>query len=144
MTNGSQIACRWVCLALAALSSFGCGKAEDTMYPVEGEIKFKGQPLSKGTLILRPDVGRGNDTPHQPHGSIDAKGHFKVTTHPHEGAPAGWYKVAVVVTEPSDPRNPYSPPRSLIPERFSNAEESGLSLEVRPNAAPGSYDLELK
>ena len=128
-----------VCFALA-----GCGKPEEKMEPVEGQIQFEGKTLTKGTVIFRPDVGKGNTTLHEPHGSIGASGRYKITTHPRDGAPPGWYKVGVVVTEPSDPKNPYSLPRSLIPETFGKPEGSGLTLEVRSGAPPGAYDLILK
>jgi hypothetical protein len=114
------------------------------MEPVEGQITYQGKALTKGSLIFKADAAKGNATKHQPHGAIDASGRYKVTTHPRDGAPPGWYKVGVVVTEPSDPKNPYSVPRSLIPEKFNNAEESGLTLEVRANAPAGAYDLQLK
>ncbi len=53
-------------------------------------------------------------------------------------------KVGVVVVQPSDPKNPYSEPRSLIPAKFGKPSESKLSLEVRKDAPPKSYDLDLK
>jgi hypothetical protein len=130
--------------AVLSVANLACGPAEDKLIPVEGRITYDGKPLIKGSVIFHPDAGKNNQTTHLPHGAIDSQGRYKMTTHPRTGAPAGWYKVAVVVAEPSDPKNPYSPPRSLIPENFARADESGLALEVRPGAAPGSYDLELK
>jgi hypothetical protein len=114
------------------------------MVPVEGQIQLAGKALTKGTVILRPDAGKNNTTAHEPRGSINSAGHYKILTHPREGAPLGWYKVGVVVTEPSDPSNPYSVPRSLIPEKFANPDDSGLTLEVRANAPPGAYDIKLE
>jgi hypothetical protein len=122
----------------------GCGSGSATMLPVEGQVKFKGKALTKGTVILYADADKGNTTKHEPRAPIEPDGHYKMITHPNEGAPPGWYKVAVVVTEPSDPNNPYSPPRSLIPEKFGKPDESGLTLEVRSDPPPGAYDLDLK
>ena len=127
---------------LAGLS--GCGThPEDVRLPVEGEVTFNGKPLTTGVVIMRPDVAHGNTSQHEPRAKIDADGKYHVETALRSGAPPGWYKVGVVVTEPSDPTNPYSAPRSLIPEKFGNPDESGLSLEVRPNAPPGAYDIKL-
>jgi hypothetical protein len=126
-------------LLLAGLA--GCGTAE-TWLPVAGQVKFGGVPLAKGTIILYPDAAKGNTAMHEPRGSIEA-GHYQITTHPHEGAPPGWYKVAIIATEPSDPKNPYSLPRSLIPEKFAKPDESRLTLEVRRDAPSGTYDFDL-
>jgi hypothetical protein len=128
-------------LLLTALA--GCGSGPATMLPVEGQVKFKGKALTTGTVILYADAAKGNTTKHEPRAPIEPDGHYKIITHPNEGAPPGWYKVAVVVTEPSDPKNPYSPPRSLIPEKFGKPDESGLTLEVRSLPPPGAYDLDL-
>src|SRR5262249_43171846 len=123
----------------------GCGRSgSEVMFPVEGQVRFAGKPLTRGTVVLCPDPSRGNASPHEPRGTIEADGRYKVFTHPRPGAPPGWYKVAVIVTEPSDPRNPYSLPRSLIPERFGKPDESRLTLEARSEPPPGAYDLELK
>ncbi len=94
-------------------------------------------------MVLYPDASKGNTTKHEPRGVIEADGRYKVVTHPQEGAPPGWYKVTVSVTEPSDPKNPYSLPRYLIPEKFSKPDESGLILEVRSQAPLGDFDLDL-
>ncbi len=123
----------------------GCGESDsETMLPVEGQVRFGGEPLATGTVVLYADPGKGNATKHEPRGDIEADGRYKIFTHPRQGAPPGWYKVAVIATEPSDPKNPYSLPRSLIPERFSKPDESGLVLEVRSRPPPGAYDLDLK
>ena len=52
-------------------------------------------------------------------------------------------KVGVISTEPSDTKTPYATPRSLIPAKFGNPWEIQLYLEVRSNAPPGAYDINL-
>src|SRR5438128_909127 len=74
----------------------GCGSSE-TFVPVEGQVKSGGKLLAKGTIILYADASKGNTTKHEPRGAIDG-GRYKITTHPHEGAPPGWYKVAIIAT----------------------------------------------
>jgi hypothetical protein len=141
--TGSPTALGFTAALLAGLA--GCGSSgSETMLPVEGQVKFRGKPLAKGTVVLYPDPDKGNTTKHEPRGTIEADGRYRVSTHPHPGAPAGWYKVAVIATEPSDPKNPYSLPRSLIPQRFNDPDGSGLTLEVRSDQPPGAYDLDLK
>jgi hypothetical protein len=140
--TGSPIALGITTVLLAGLA--GCGQSGSAaMLPVEGQVKFKGKLLTKGTVVLYPDASKGNTSKHEPRAVIEADGRYKVVTHPQQGAPPGWYKVTVSVTEPSDPKNPYSLPRSLIPEKFSKPDESGLTLEVRSHAPPGAFDLDL-
>jgi hypothetical protein len=138
----------WTALGVATvlLSGLaGCGgSGSETLLPVEGQVKINGKPLTRGTVILYPDKGKGNTTKHEPRGNLEADGRFKIATHPKAGAPPGWYKVAVIATEPGDPKNPYALPRSLIPEKFGKPDESRLTLEVRSDAPPGAYDLDLK
>lgn len=123
----------------------GCGpSAADAFVFVEGQVKAPDMALPSGTVILHPDASKGNTTKHEPRGSIEADGHYKIFTHPHAGAPPGWYKVAIIATQASDPKNPYSLPRSLIAEKFSKPDESGITLEVRKDPPPGAYDLHLK
>jgi hypothetical protein len=131
--------------ALLGCVLVGCDGPSEKMEPVEGSIRFEGKALTKGTVIFKPDTAKGNTTPHEPRGVIHGSGRYKMTTHPRDGAPTGWYNVAVISLEqPKDPSNPYARPKSLIPDRFGNVEESGLSIEVRKNAPLGAYDLELK
>jgi hypothetical protein len=132
-------------LGVALLCAFtvGCGPSEEPLVPVEGKITFEGKPLTKGSVGFHPDVARNNLSKNIPHGVI-SDGRYKMMTQPRDGAPVGWYKVTVNVTEPSDPKNPYSLPRSLIPERFSKVTETELAVEVRTDAPAGAYDLELK
>jgi hypothetical protein len=132
-----------IVLPLASLASCGPPTSQ-TMFPVEGQVRFEGKPLTRGTVVLHPDASRGNGTKHEPRGNIQADGKYKIVTHPHEGAPPGWYKVAVIATELIDSKNPYSLPRSSIEEKFKDPEKSGLTLEVQKQPRAGSYDLDLK
>ena|SRR5947209_3097132 len=134
----------WFLAAIAAVSFVGCQPGE-TMVHVEGQVKHEGKPLTTGIVILHADEGKGNSSKHEPRGVIGTDGRFKVTTHPREGAPPGWYKIAVIAQERSnDPDNPYALPKSLLPDKFGKADESGLAFEVRKDAPPGAYDLDLK
>ncbi len=121
----------------------GCGPAQEPMFPVEGKIQVDGKPLAKGSVVLHPDAAKNNTTKHDPRGSV-IEGKYKVATHPRDGAPPGWYKVTVISTEPSDPKNPYSEPRHLIPEKYGKADGAPVSIEVRKDAPAGAYDLDFK
>ena len=81
---------RCTIIALTAILLAGCGQSGGpALLPVEGKVNFNGNPLTKGSVILHPDKGKGNTTPHEPRGQIDADGHYQVMTHPNPGAPPG-------------------------------------------------------
>ena len=65
-------------------------------------------------------------------------------THPRDGAPAGWYKVGVIATEPSDSKNPYSVPRSLIPEKYGKAQETKGKAKESVGRSRGKLKTERK
>jgi hypothetical protein len=132
-------------LLLAGLVALvGCGRGSDSRLLVEGVVRLGDAPLTTGTVILRPDPDRGNTSKHEPRGAIDAEGRYRAFTTPGEpGVAPGWYKAAVVATEPLDLKNPYAVRKSLIPTHYNDPERSGLSLEVVQDAPPGAYDLKL-
>jgi hypothetical protein len=130
------LACGWAVLPA------GCGSKSGTP-AVTGKVTVAGKPLTTGSVSFRPDKAKGNTSPHEPGGDIDAQGNYKLYTAGKEGAPPGWYKVVVVATEPLDPKNPYAPPRSFLHSRYNSAETSGLAVQVVDNPAPGAYDLKL-
>lgn len=39
---------------LAVLCQGGCGKTGPTLYPLSGEVKYKGQPVKAGTIQFEP------------------------------------------------------------------------------------------
>ena len=132
--------------ALVLLASVaGCGQSgSEPLLPVAGKVTLARQPLTKGAVVFYPDTAKGNTTRHQPRGTIEADGRYTISTHPRPGAPPGWYRVGVFAKDASDPKNPYALGRALIPEKFSNPDASGLVLEVRRDAPPGAYDLDLR
>src|SRR5438874_10922837 len=91
------------CLALGLT---GCGDSSGPkLVPVAGRVTVSGQPVKAGTLSFRPDKSKGNHALHEPYGEIDAAGNYKLFTNRQEGAPAGWYRVAVMAAEPVDVGN---------------------------------------
>jgi hypothetical protein len=122
----------------------GCTSGGDARLPVAGRVLVGDQALSSGAVILRPDITQGNTSKHEPRGSIDAEGNYQISTALQPGAALGWYKIGIVATEAGDPKNPYAVRRSLIPARYNDPDQSGLSLEVVKNPAPGAYDLRIK
>jgi hypothetical protein len=78
-----------------------------------------------------------------PVGHLDEEGRFKLRTRDRDGAPVGWYKVAVVATEKIDPNHPAKKRKSLVNAKYGNPATSKLAVQVMEHAAAGSYDLRL-
>jgi hypothetical protein len=133
-----------------AMAASGCGDASGVgrTVPVMGKVTLNDVPFTaKTTVILfKPDASKGNTSPFEPVGTVDAEGNYTLTTKGKNGAPPGWYKVVVTAREeaaPVQPKTPKQHARSLLPAKYGRAETSGLSIEVVENPAPGAYDLKL-
>jgi hypothetical protein len=126
----------------------GCGKpaAIPKLVPVVGNVYLDGKPLAGGTVSFRPDAAKGNSVKHEPAGEIDDQGNYTLFTAGKEGAPPGWYKVAVVANEPPDAQSadPYAPGKSRIPAHYRNIATSDLIIEVVEKPDANAYDLPLK
>lgn len=120
-----------VALSAAALAC-GCGDGSGVgrPLPVQGKVTLGGQPLPKGAITFHPDDTKGNKLTTAPVGTIE-NGQYSLATGTKPGAPAGWYKVTITSVVPSDPKDEYSQPRSLINTRFGDPSTSGLAVEVK-------------
>ncbi len=127
-------------VVLCALAS--CSRAERTI-PVEGKVLVDGQPLTLGTVIFTPDAARGNTSPHEPRGKLDAQGVYRLNQmKDHARVQPGWYKISISAQRLKDPADRYSYV-SILPAKFARPETSGLALEVVENPRPGAYDIAL-
>jgi hypothetical protein len=75
-----------------------------------------------------------------PNGKIE-DGKYTIKTGGKPGAPPGKYKVTVSSTRPSDPKNEYSIPISLIEKSSTDATTTTIKKEVKADAPAGHYDL---
>ena len=130
-------------VALAAMLAAGCGKdAGSDHVPVKGKVTIGNAPLTKGLVIFAPDKAAGNQYPHQARGQIDEQGYYTLRSDDgNEGTPPGAYRVAVISTAPSDPKDEYAVPKSLIPTGYADPAQSGIKIEVRADAKEGQYDI---
>jgi hypothetical protein len=113
------------------------------LLPVSGRVYLGGQPLTTGTVSFHP-VGA---TGHVPTGAVDKEGRYTLSTAYHPGAPPGRYKVVIHATEPAlQAPGKASPglPKSIIPDRYNQDTTSPFTIEVKPDAAEGAYDLRLE
>jgi hypothetical protein len=144
VTRLARRTARMAVLVAAALGVAGCGGGGPKLVPVRGKVTLpSGTPVHNGSVTLYPDTAKGNKSKELPIGAIDEQGNFTVTTGAREGAPPGWYKVAISAAEQIDPKNPYFTDW-LIHERYINPETSKLTAEVVENPAPGRYDFQVE
>lgn len=138
---------QYICLLFLAslfITISGCGASDEIgkRVKVEGIVTVDGTPLPNGSLSFRADETKGNLQKHQPYAMIDPDGKYKIMTLEKEGCAPGWYKVVVESTEPM-PEGVMKMPVSRINKKYNDIRQSGISIEVVENAAPGQYDIKL-
>ena len=114
--------------------------------PVRGVI-FKGEkplelrPDDFSKIWFHPDSSKGNASADIPTGDISSDGRYILFTRGQEGAPAGWYRVALLVNRTRDSGHPNQKRKSLIPESLGDSKTSGVRLLVGPDRPPTAYDI---
>jgi hypothetical protein len=127
----------------SAVLVVGCGSdGVGRLHPVQGKVLVDDQPLTKGSVRFVPDTSRGNTAKHEPVGEIGGDGLYVLTTTGKVGAPAGWYKVSVVSTDPPDSTKPNAI-KSYVGRKYIDTATSGLTVEVVASPAAGAYDLKV-
>ena len=105
------------------------GDARKPTFPVTGKLVINGKAAEHATVIFHP-VGDADPNAIRPRGKVNADGTFKLTTYDgDDGAPAGKYRVTAewwLADRKSD-----APPSNRLPPKFANADQSGLTAEVR-------------
>jgi hypothetical protein len=132
-------------VGLSAISVSGSGCAErpaERLVPVSGKVTVNGKALPAGKVIFHPDAQKGNRTQQEPRGTIDNQGVYRLSTGDRDGAPLGWYRVAVFAMKPGTDDGA-RPPEWLANQRYTDARTSGLSIEVVENSDSGAYSFQL-
>jgi len=123
-----------VLLAALAVSS-GCGQKEKSrdFGKVKGTVTYKNKPLDHGSVIFQHVEGPVSDARINPDGTYELN------------AAVGDTKVAVDCREPDikleGVREEVIPGKSLVPEKMSNAETSGLKYTIVPGE--DTFDIKL-
>lgn len=141
----SSAAIRTLQCFIAITLLIGCRPLpKEILHPVQGRISLDGKPISRGAVTLHPAVP--GTTWHQPTGMIEPAGQYVVYTNGRAGAPPGSYRVVVFATEATmTPEGTARPglPKSLIPARYNQVDQTPLQLNVVAHPASKGYDLEL-
>lgn len=106
----------------------------DGLVGCRGNVRFKGQPLTMGTVTIRRD----NATDDEPSstGTIDENGWFTLTTEGKPGAPVGRHSAIVVL-----PNRASGPD---IPTIYRSLESTPLSVDIQPESRFNVFTLDLK
>ena len=134
-------------LTLAVCSIFfGCGQNGDLIVPVSGIVTMDGMPVEGASVMLIPEAGRPAT------GRTNAQGEFRMTTlSNYDGAIVGRHRVTVsLVKLPAKPMD-YEladSPQSLtllehmVPQRYTDPDTSGLTVDVVRGMEPISLNLD--
>ncbi len=118
----------------------GCGR-RPTLVPVSGRVTLDGRQLEFGSVMIQPAAGPAARSTIGPNGSFTA-GTFK----PGDGVIVGSATVRVACYEqqrpgakPSDGELALG--KSLIPEKYTQFETSGITVAVEPRMPPLEIEL---
>jgi hypothetical protein len=125
-------AVRLICCAPLLLA--GCAREVGPLFPVQGIVTLNGKPLSNGEVVFVPveEDARGPTL----RGTIQSDGSYTLRTGNKAGAPAGQYRVAVVVED-----------TKTLPEPlnldYSSTAKTPLRIDVTEGKPAGGYDIKL-
>ena len=129
-------------VTLFSLFCLGCQRGPAPLMPVTGKVTYKGYALQSGAIVFTPDANAGASGPIA-HGKINSDGSFHLFAGEAPGAPAGKYRVSVTSYGSALVSNvPFNAPSSVLPDKYSDPQLSGLVCEVQPNRA-NSFDIKL-
>ncbi len=122
-------------IATAALLVSGCSGPYDST--VTGVVRYDGQPLELGTVTFHPAAGAAA------YGQISSDGSYTIRTGEYNGIVSGEYRVTVSSMKKIPADSPQDPPstETLIPLKYKNPVNSGLSFTVNPGANQIDIDL---
>lgn len=110
---------RRITLLSGLLLILSCGGSGDNLAPVQGQVFFRGQPLTGGTIVFTPDPERGGSGP-QAWAEIGSDGRFQLSTEGRRGAVVGWHRITIGCAA-----------AAKLPGRYRDPEMSGQNFEVR-------------
>jgi hypothetical protein len=127
-------------LLTAAVGLSSCSDGRVPVYPVRGQVLYRGEPAAYAILMFHPEKPLDELAGMIPRGQADAEGRFALKTYSEaDGAPAGRYKVAIewpgdepkVPVDRDDPE--YVPTGAdRLAGRYAQAERSPLTATIEP------------
>lgn len=136
MSLHPPVSSRAAILMLSALA-VGCGRRVE-LVPVEGRVILDGRPLAAGSIMLQPAAGPAA------RGRLDTDGRFRMGTYRQgDGVIPGPAAVRVASFEkPAAPGDAESVlGKSRVPDRYTNFQTSGLTVQVARGMAAVTVEL---
>lgn len=132
-----------LCLAVA----LGCDRSPegpDTV-PVSGTVTYRGSPVEGANVIFHPTEGSASTLASQ--SITDASGRFELSTHVgagkfKPGVVPGNYSVVITKLDTASVSTTLAPPKNLLPQKYANANTSGLTANVAA-AQKNSFEFSL-
>jgi hypothetical protein len=125
----------------------GCSDSLPRTIRVEGQVTYGGKPVTSGTVAFMPLETPGQIEPRPATGALRADGTYQLACYRAKaGVLPGKYAVSVVAYKHfAPPQNPDDKPDYAVPERYTNAQTSGLTATVPADAAdPLRFDFQLQ
>ena len=130
----------WVqCLAAIVLITVGTGcNRTEGLAPVAGVVEYRGALLTQGQVVFTPQTGAPAV------GAIGTDGKFAMQTAGRPGAAIGNHRVTVHSrrTLTDEEAQKLVVPESLIPDKYSQQDQSPLTFDVK--TGPNEYRIELE
>ena len=107
----------------------GCTKSSVKLYPVRGQVLFKGQTAEGAQVVFQQSGDDSRKLP-MPYGTVGADGNFSLRTEPYgPGAPAGDYVVMIswYGLSPRDPEQKVS----KLPAKYADPTTPLLKATVK-------------
>jgi hypothetical protein len=125
--------------ATLTLAALGCGgevEAERVpVYPVEGAITFRGQPMPGAFIVLHPKTP--NEKAPAPRAEVTKEGALRVSTYnAGDGAPEGEYVLTIQWNKLVKNGADVVAGPNVVPLKYSRPETSGIVVKVA--AGPNS------
>jgi hypothetical protein len=118
----------WVPVLWFVAGCSGQNSEQAKVYPVNGSVYFNGKPAAGATVRVHGVEGTGG--PLMPRAVVQKDGTFALTTYEAgDGVAPGRYRASVYWRQQGREEGQEGP--SLIPERYSRPETSGLEIEVK-------------
>lgn len=152
---------RIICLSVMATACIGCGDSDGVkLAKAGGTVTMQDAPLSGANVTFIPESGPVAV------GQTDDQGKFTLSTGGRSGAPVGNCRVSIQLSAPSDDLSSLSSEeqmreltkqmgatqgkfgekdqKSLVPEKYSKAETSGLAFTVSSDASENDFKIALQ
>jgi hypothetical protein len=137
------------CLGLAFVSALilgiaSCGRSDHPpVYPVSGQVFFKGKPAEGAQVTLIP-LDEGDSKGPRPGAQVKKNGSFRLSTYAsYDGAPAGRYAVIILYRSPERIIDEENAGPDLLRGRYSDPRTTPLRVEIKEESNDlGPFHLE--